>query len=170
MSVAVPDIERPRLLCFLTGILQWGGFCFLSLHCCGASFQSWCPLSASTLLRHCRSRNCLGSRRPVDRSRGLQSGRIPFPLDSRWAPLNLNFTKNDNYFTIVLSRGVGRDVGGGHHDEGVDEDKEQLDGREEDHLGERWWRDLVKQTAPARALKSQDKQALRSVCSVCTLL
>ena len=27
--------------------------------------------------------------------------------------------------------------GGGHHDEGVDEDKEQLDGREEDHLGER---------------------------------
>ena len=40
------------------------------------------------------------------------------------APLNLNFTKNDNYFTIVLSRGVGRDVGGGHHDEGVDEDIE----------------------------------------------
>ena len=27
--------------------------------------------------------------------------------------------------------------GGGHHAEGVDEDKEQLDGREEDHLGER---------------------------------
>ena len=26
---------------------------------------------------------------------------------------------------------------GGHHDEGVDEDKEQLDGREEDHLDER---------------------------------
>ena len=33
--------------------------------------------------------------------------------------------------------GVGGGSGGGHHDEGVDEDKEQLAGREEDHLGER---------------------------------
>ena len=33
--------------------------------------------------------------------------------------------------------GVGGGGGGGHHDEGVDEDKEQLDGREEGHLGER---------------------------------
>ena len=33
--------------------------------------------------------------------------------------------------------GGGGGGGGGHHDEGVDEDKEQLDGREEDHLDER---------------------------------
>ena len=33
--------------------------------------------------------------------------------------------------------GGGGGGGGGHHDEGVDEDKEELDGREEDHLGER---------------------------------
>ena len=35
--------------------------------------------------------------------------------------------KNYNYFTNVLSRGVGGDVGGvggGHHNEGVDEDNE----------------------------------------------
>ena len=35
-------------------------------------------------------------------------------------------------------RGGGWDGGGGgHHGEGVDEDKEELDGREEDHLDER---------------------------------
>ena len=50
---------------------------------------------------------------------------------------NLHLIKDNDYLTNVLSRGVGGDVGGGHHDEGVDEDKEQLDEREEDHLDER---------------------------------
>ena len=50
---------------------------------------------------------------------------------------NLHLIKDNDYLTNVLSRGVGGDVGGGHHGEGVDEDKEQLDGREEDHLEER---------------------------------
>ena len=41
-------------------------------------------------------------------------------------------------FTNVLSRVVDGDVGvGGHQGKGVDEDKEYLDGREEDHLGKR---------------------------------
>ena len=50
---------------------------------------------------------------------------------------NLHLIKDNDYLTNVLSRGVGGDVGGGHHGQGVDEDKEQLDGREEDHLEER---------------------------------
>ena len=33
--------------------------------------------------------------------------------------------------------GVGQGGGGGHHDKGVDEDKEQLAGREENHVDER---------------------------------
>ena len=47
------------------------------------------------------------------------------------------FYENYNLFTNVLSRGVGGDVGGGYHVQGVDEDKEHPDGREEDHLGKR---------------------------------
>ena len=50
---------------------------------------------------------------------------------------NLHLLKDNDYLTNVLSRGVGGDVGGGHHGQGEDEDKEQLDGREDDHLGER---------------------------------
>ena len=49
----------------------------------------------------------------------------------------LHLIKDNDYLTNVLSRGVGGDVGGAHHVQGVDEDKEQLDGREEDHLGKR---------------------------------
>ena len=50
---------------------------------------------------------------------------------------NLHLIKDNEYLTDVLSRGVGGDVGGAHHVQGVDEDKEQLDRREEAHIGAR---------------------------------
>ena len=37
---------------------------------------------------------------------------------------NLHLIKDNDYLTNVLYRGVGGDVGGGHHGEGVDEDIE----------------------------------------------
>ena len=52
----------------------------------------------------------------------------------------LHLIKDNDYLTNVLSRGVvGGVLGdvGGNHCEGVDESKEQLAGREENHLGER---------------------------------
>ena len=58
-------------------------------------------------------------------------------IQAQCAIISSAFYKNYNYFTNFLSRGVGGDVRGGPHDEGVDEKKEQLDGREEDHLDER---------------------------------
>ena len=38
--------------------------------------------------------------------------------------MHLYLIKDNDYFTNVLSRGVGGDVVGGHHDEVVDEDEE----------------------------------------------